>query len=71
MFDLNELFLYAKVVEHGGFAAAGRALNLPKSTLSRRVSQLEARLGARRYSARRASSKSPISARPTTATAWR
>ena len=45
MFDLNELFLYAKVVEHGGFAAAGRALNLPKSTLSRRVSQLEARLG--------------------------
>ncbi|KRP83089.1 LysR substrate-binding domain-containing protein [Pseudomonas lactis] len=47
MFDLNELFLYAKVVEHGGFAAAGRALNLPKSTLSRRVSQLEARLGAR------------------------
>lgn len=47
MFDLNELFIYAKVVEHGGFAAAGRALNLPKSTLSRRVSQLEARLGAR------------------------
>ncbi|MCF5041339.1 LysR family transcriptional regulator [Pseudomonas sp. PA-7-1E] len=47
MFDLNELFLYAKVVEYGGFAAAGRALNLPKSTLSRRVSQLEARLGAR------------------------
>ncbi|EIK71712.1 transcriptional regulator, LysR family [Pseudomonas synxantha BG33R] len=47
MFDLNELFLYAKVVEHGGFAAAGRALNLPKSTLSRRVGQLEARLGAR------------------------
>ncbi|MGL5998000.1 MAG: LysR family transcriptional regulator, partial [Pseudomonas proteolytica] len=39
--DLNELFLYAKVVEHGGFAAAGRALNMPKSTLSRRVSQLE------------------------------
>ena len=47
MFDLNELFLYAKVVEHGGFAAAGRALDLPKSTLSRRVGQLEARLGAR------------------------
>ncbi|QLG92709.1 LysR family transcriptional regulator [Pseudomonas yamanorum] len=47
MFDLNELFLYAKVVEHGGFAPAGRALNLPKSTLSRRVNQLEARLGVR------------------------
>ncbi|MFO2463434.1 LysR substrate-binding domain-containing protein [Pseudomonas sp. 15FMM2] len=47
MFDLNELFLYAKVVEHGGFAPAGRALNMPKSTLSRRVSQLESRLGVR------------------------
>ncbi|WP_248750741.1 LysR substrate-binding domain-containing protein [Pseudomonas sp. MWU15-20650] len=47
MFDLNELFLYAKVVEHGSFAAAGRALNLPKSTLSRRVNQLESRLGVR------------------------
>lgn len=47
MFDLNELFLYAKVVEYGGFAPAGRALNMPKSTLSRRVSQLEARLGVR------------------------
>lgn len=47
MFDFNELFLYAKVVEHGGFAAAGRALNMPKSTLSRRVGQLEARLGVR------------------------
>lgn len=47
MFDLNELFLYAKVVEHGGFAPAGRALNVSKSTLSRRVNQLEARLGIR------------------------
>ncbi|MNF34681.1 HTH-type transcriptional regulator DmlR [compost metagenome] len=47
MIDLNELFIYAKVVDHGGFAQAGRALNMPKSTLSRRVSQLEARLGVR------------------------
>lgn len=47
MFDLNELYLYAKVVEHGGFAPAGRALNLPKSTLSRRIGQLESRLGVR------------------------
>ncbi|VVM58442.1 LysR substrate-binding domain-containing protein [Pseudomonas fluorescens] len=47
MFDLNELFIYAKVVDHGGFASAGRALNMPKSTLSRRVSRLEARLGVR------------------------
>lgn len=47
MIDLNELFLYAKVVEHGGFASAGRALDMPKSTLSRRVNQLESRLGVR------------------------
>ncbi|MEP9376814.1 LysR family transcriptional regulator [Aquabacter sp. CN5-332] len=47
MQDLNDLFFFAKVVEHGGFAAAGRALHLPKSKLSRRVAQLEARLGAR------------------------
>jgi DNA-binding transcriptional LysR family regulator len=47
MIDLNELYLYARVVEHGGFAPAGRALNLPKSTLSRRIGQLESRLGVR------------------------
>ncbi|WP_447751194.1 LysR substrate-binding domain-containing protein [Pseudomonas nicosulfuronedens] len=47
MFDLNDLFLYAKVVEHGGFASAGRVLGLPKSRLSRRVSRLEERLGVR------------------------
>jgi DNA-binding transcriptional LysR family regulator len=43
--DLNELYYFAKVVEHGGFAAAGRALGVPKSKLSRHVSALEARLG--------------------------
>ncbi|MCJ1887080.1 LysR family transcriptional regulator [Pseudomonas sp. LA21] len=47
MFDLNDLFLFAKVVEHGGFAPAGRMLGLPKSRLSRRVSRLEERLGVR------------------------
>jgi DNA-binding transcriptional LysR family regulator len=35
------------VVDRGGFAAAGRALGLPKSRLSRRVAELEARLGVR------------------------
>jgi DNA-binding transcriptional LysR family regulator len=35
------------VVAHGGFAAAGRALNIPKSKLSRRIAQLEQRLDAR------------------------
>ncbi|MNY86544.1 HTH-type transcriptional regulator DmlR [compost metagenome] len=43
--DLNELYYYAQVVEHGGFAPAGRALGMPKSKLSRRVALLEERLG--------------------------
>ncbi|MED5607523.1 MULTISPECIES: LysR substrate-binding domain-containing protein [Pseudomonas] len=47
MQDLNDLFYFAKVVEAGGFAAAGRELGLPKSRLSRRVAELEARLNAR------------------------
>ena len=47
MQDLNDLFYFSQVITHGGFAAAGRALNTPKSTLSRRVAQLEERLGAR------------------------
>ncbi|HRP97880.1 MAG TPA: LysR family transcriptional regulator [Rhodocyclaceae bacterium] len=47
MEDLNDLYYYARVVEHGGFAAAGRALGVPKSKLSRRVALLEERLGVR------------------------
>lgn len=45
--DLNDLYFFAAVVEHGGFSAASRALNLPKSRLSKRVSQLEDGLGVR------------------------
>lgn len=45
--DLNDYFYFAHVVEKGGFAAAGRALALPKSLLSRHVRQLEERLGVR------------------------
>jgi DNA-binding transcriptional LysR family regulator len=47
MQDLNDMILFAEVVEHGGFAAAGRALGLPKSRLSRRIAGLEAQLGVR------------------------
>src|SRR5450830_193446 len=47
MQDLNDLYYFAKVVEAGGFAAAGRLLGIPKSRLSRRIAELEARLGAR------------------------
>jgi DNA-binding transcriptional LysR family regulator len=35
------------VVEHGSFSAAARALRVPVATLSRKVSDLEARLGVR------------------------
>lgn len=47
MQDLNDLYYFAQVVEHGGFAPAGRALGLPKSKLSRRIAALEERLGVR------------------------
>jgi DNA-binding transcriptional LysR family regulator len=45
--DLNDLYYFAQVVEHGGFAPAGRALGEPKSKLSRRIASLEDRLGVR------------------------
>lgn len=47
MQDLNDLYFFARVVEQGGFAAASRATGIPKSRLSRRVAELEQRLGAR------------------------
>jgi DNA-binding transcriptional LysR family regulator len=47
MQDLNDLHYFAMVVEHGGFAAAERALGIPKSRLSRRITQLETDLGVR------------------------
>ncbi len=47
MDDLNDLYYFAQVVEHGGFPPAGRALDEPKSKLSRRIAALEERLGVR------------------------
>lgn len=47
MQDLNDLYYFAAVVEHGGFSPAGRALGIQKSRLSRRVLLLEERLGVR------------------------
>ncbi|WEK07246.1 MAG: LysR substrate-binding domain-containing protein [Candidatus Pseudomonas colombiensis] len=47
MQDLNDLYYFAKVVEAGGFAAAGRLLGIPKSRLSRRIAELEERLNTR------------------------
>jgi DNA-binding transcriptional LysR family regulator len=45
--DLNDLRFFAAVVEQRGFSAAGRALGVPKSRLSKRVALLEERLGVR------------------------
>lgn len=47
MDDLNDYQYFVHVVAHGGFASAGRALGIPKSKLSRRVSELEKRLDVR------------------------
>lgn len=47
MQDLNNLYYYVQIVDHKGLAPAGRALGLPKSTLSRRLSTLENQLGVR------------------------
>lgn len=44
--DLNDTLVFLKVVEAGSFIAAARALRLPKTTVSRRVQDLEMRLGA-------------------------
>jgi len=45
--DLNELLIFTKVVQTGSMTAAGDALGMPKSTISRKLSELEERLGAR------------------------
>jgi DNA-binding transcriptional LysR family regulator len=47
MQDLNDLYYFVQIVDHGGFAPAGRALGIPKSKLSRRLTLLEERLGVR------------------------
>jgi DNA-binding transcriptional LysR family regulator len=47
MQDLNDLYFFAQVVEHQGFAAAARVLGMPRSRLSRRLALLEERLGVR------------------------
>jgi DNA-binding transcriptional LysR family regulator len=45
--DLNDLYYFCEIVRHGGIAAAERATREPKSKLSRRLAQLEDRLGVR------------------------
>lgn len=47
MQDLNDLYYFVQIVDHGGFAPAARATGLQKSKLSRRIRNLEDRLGVR------------------------
>lgn len=44
--DLNDTLVFVKVVETGSFISAAKALHLPKTTVSRKVQDLETRLGA-------------------------
>jgi DNA-binding transcriptional LysR family regulator len=46
MFDLEDVRTFVEVAETGGFGRAGRVLGVSKSMVSRRVSRLEAELGA-------------------------
>ena len=43
--NFNQLFIFMKVIEYRSYSGASKALNIPKSTLSRNVSQLESDLG--------------------------
>jgi DNA-binding transcriptional LysR family regulator len=45
--DLNDILVFTKVVETRSFTGAAEQLGLPKSTVSRRLAQLEERLGVR------------------------
>ncbi len=45
--DPNDLLIFAEVVEQHSFTAAAERLGMPKSSVSRRISQLEERLGER------------------------
>ena len=45
MTDLNDFRYFVEVVERGGFSAASRALQIPTSTISYRIQQLEKDLG--------------------------
>lgn len=47
MRDINDYLLFADVVKEGSFAAASRRVKIPKSTISRRIGNLETRLGVR------------------------
>src|SRR5436189_6393851 len=47
MEDLNDIYFFASVVQHGGFSAAARKIGVEKTRLSRRITALEKRLDVR------------------------
>lgn len=47
MINLNDLYLFVQAVESGSFSEAARRLGMPKSTISKRIAELETELGAR------------------------
>ena len=47
MLDLNDIVVFARVVEAGSFTAAARLLSIPKATVSRRIAALEREVGVR------------------------
>ncbi|AZO48346.1 MAG: LysR family transcriptional regulator [Mesorhizobium sp.] len=47
MIDLNDIVVFARVVEAGSFTAAARLLAMPKTTVSRRIAALEREVGVR------------------------
>ena len=47
MLDLNDIIVFARVVEAGSFTAAARLLAMPKTTVSRRIAALEREVGVR------------------------
>ncbi|PCK08873.1 MAG: LysR family transcriptional regulator [Alteromonadaceae bacterium] len=47
MLDVNAMILFAKVVDARSYSEASRTLGIPKSTLSRKISQMEEHLGVR------------------------
>ena len=46
-YEPNDLLIYARVAEAGSFSRAAERMGLPKSTVSRRITQLEEALGER------------------------
>jgi DNA-binding transcriptional LysR family regulator len=47
MLDLNDVAVFARVVEAGSFTGAARLLGIPKTTVSRRIAELEREVGMR------------------------